>query len=162
MSFATLEPVRLAGRYALNRIGGAGASNGAFVAVDAPVVPDLQMQRAVAEHRTAFHALGATDTERFVNCVFVVRVFDKLSFDRAGRAKLVFGGGAEFVWLWLKVSGAELAITAHVEAVDAFDRGEFQHALGRTPAALCAFPRINLPDCAGRVCAANQTQEHAA
>jgi len=162
MSFATLEPVRLAGRHSLDRVSGAGAGDGTLVAVDTMVVSDLQMERAVAEHRAALHAFGATDAERFVDRVFVVWVFDELPLDRAGRAELVFSGGGEFVGLRLKVTGAELAIAAHVETVDAFHRRLFQHAFRRAPAALRTFPRVNLPDRAGGASAPDQTQKHTA
>ena len=162
MSFTTLEPVRLTCRHALDRVGGAGAGDGTLVAVDTMVVSDLQVERAIAEHRATLYAFGGTDAELFVDRVIVVWVFDELPLDRAGRAELVFSGGGEFVGLWLKVTGAELAITAHGETVDAFDRRLFQYAFRSAPAALRAFPRVNLPDRAGCASAPDQTQKHAA
>jgi len=162
MSFTTLEPVWLASRHALDCVGGTGAGDGTLVAVHALGVSDLQMERAVAEHCATFHTFSATDAERLVNRVFVVRVFDELPFDRAGGAELIFGSGGEFVGLRLEVTGAELAITAHVETVNAFYRRLFQYALCRAPAALRAFPRVNLPDRDGGASATDQTQKHAA
>ena len=156
MPFATLELVGLAGWHALDCVGGTSAGDGTLVAVDTAVVPDLQMQRAVAEHRAAFYTLCATDAERFINRVFVVRVFDELPLDCTGRAELVFSGGGEFIGLRLEITGAELAISAHVETMDAFHCRLFQHALGRAPATLRAFPRVNLPDRAGGAGASNQ------
>jgi len=107
-------------RNAMNRIRGAGASDGTFIAVNAAVMPDLEMERAIAEHRATFHTFTATDAERFVNRVFVIWVFDKLPFDCAGGAELIFSGGIELVRLWFEVTGAKLAVTAHIKTVNAF------------------------------------------
>ena len=120
------------------------------------------MQRTVAKHRATFHTFAATDAERFVNRVFVIWVFDELPFDCAGGTKLIFGGGIKFIRLRFKVTGAELAVTAHIETVNAFHGGKFEYAFRRAPAALRTFPRINLPDGITGVGFSNYTGQHAA
>ena len=78
------------------------------------------MQRAVAKHRAAFDAFAATDTEWLINGIFVIRIFDEITFDCAGGAELIFGSGVELVGLRLEIAGAELAVTAHIKTVNAF------------------------------------------
>jgi hypothetical protein len=55
----------------------------------------LKEQRAVSEGGTALDALGTTDTESFINVVFVVWFFDESPFNRPSRTKLIFGAGIQ-------------------------------------------------------------------
>ena len=141
-----LEQIRLLGRHAAERVSGAGAGDGALVAMDAAVMADLEEERAVAETVAALDALRAADAELLVNCVFVIRVFDKSAFDGGGGTKLILGGSGQRVRLGFKVAGAEIAVAAHRKGVNALHGGLFQDALGGAIAAAHTFLRVNLPD----------------
>jgi hypothetical protein len=47
-------------------------------------MPHLKEKRAVSEGGTTFDALGTTNTESFIDVVFVIWLFDESSFDRSG------------------------------------------------------------------------------
>ena len=146
MGVLGLEQIGLARGHAAEGLGRTGARYGAFVAMHATVVADLEEQRAVAETIATLDTLRAADAERLVNLVFVIRIFDERAFDRGSRAKLVFGGGRERVGLRLEVAGAKIAVAAHRKGVNAFHSGLFKHALRGAVAASKAFLRVNLPD----------------
>ena len=140
------QQVRLVGRHAAERLRGAGHGDRALVAVLAAVVPHLQVERAVAEGVAALHALAAADAQPLVDRVLEVRVFDERPPDGPGRAKLVLGAGVQRDRLGLEVAGAEIAVAAHREAVDALDGRFVQHAVRGAVAAGDALARIDLPD----------------
>ena len=125
----------------------ADLGDGAFVAIDATIMPDLEKQGAVAEAITALDTLGATDAQLFVDGVFVVGIFDVGSLDGRRGAQAILRPGIEVIGLRLKVPGAELAITANRVGVDTFHGGLFQHAVGGTVAVLsnlCDKLRLSL------------------
>ena len=106
----------------------------------------LQKERAVAEGVTTFNTLSASDAQRFINRVFVVRVLDKSTFYRSGRAKLVFGAGVQCSCFRFKKAGAKVAIAAHCEGVDTFDGGPLKYAIRSAVATGDANLRVNLPN----------------
>ena len=146
MGVLGLEQIGLARGHAAEGLGRTGARYGAFVAMHATVVADLEEQRAVAETIATLDTLRAADAERLVNLVFVIRIFDERAFDRSGRAKLVFGGGRERVGLRFEIAGAKIAVAAHREGVNTLHGGLFEHAVGRTVTAANAFIGIKLPN----------------
>lgn len=146
MRMRGLEQIRLLGRHPAKGVSRTCAGYGALVAVNTAVVANLQKERAVPETIAAFNTLRTADAELLINLVLVVRVFDERALDGAGRAKLIFSCGAECVWFRLEIPGAEIAVTAHGERVNAFHSGLFKHTLRGAVAASKAFLRINLPD----------------
>jgi hypothetical protein len=49
-------------------------------------------------------------------------MLNKTALDRSSWAKLIFSAGIERVRLWIKISSTQLAIPAHGEPVNTFDR----------------------------------------
>ena len=141
-----LQQIRLGRRHAAEGIRWTSAGNGAFVAMDAAVVTDLQEERAVAETIASLDAFCAADAKALINRVFVIRVFDERALNGGGRAKLILGGGGKRVWFGLEVAGAEIAVAAHREGVNALYGGLFENTFGGAVAAADAFLRVNLPD----------------
>ena len=81
----------------------------------------LKEEGAIAESGAAFDTLAAADTQLFINNIFIIGMLNKSALDGSRWAELVFGASVEGVWLRLEVAGAELAVSAHGEFVDAFD-----------------------------------------
>jgi hypothetical protein len=138
VGFVSFHPV--------NGIRGAHAGNGAFVAIEANVVNDLQVHRTVPERSAAFHTFGTTNTKIFVDVIFEIRFFNKTAFDSTGWAKLVFGSSSEFIGIRFEISAAQIAVTAQIEGMKAFDRRRAHHTVGGTAAALGTFKRVDLPN----------------
>ena len=135
-----LEQVGAVGGHAPPRVGGAVARDRALVAVEAAVVPHLELERAVAEGRAALDALAAADAERLVDQVLVVGVLHERAPDRPGRGR---AGSrrtrSSRVHAGLEVAEAELAVAADGVAVHALDRRGREHAAGGALAALDAL-----------------------
>ena len=70
-----------------DRIPFANQRNSAFVAVDALVVTDLQVQGTVAKVLTSKYAFRAADAQSFVNRVFIVGVLNESTDDGIRGAK---------------------------------------------------------------------------
>ena len=107
---------------------------------------DLQRQGPIAEGIAPYHALAAAYTQRLIDVVFEIRVFDKGSNDGTGRTQLVFGSRGQFFWLWNKVAGTQVTIAAHGIGMNALDRRFIQYAMGGAIAATDALVWVDLPD----------------
>ena len=140
-----LQQIGLIGRHPAEGVAGANLGNGAFVAVDAAVVPHLQEERAVAETVTALDAFGAANAQPLVNGVFVVGILDVSPLDGGGGALAVLRAGVQVVWLGLEVAGAKLSVAADGEGIHAFVGGLFEDAGRGAVAAAHALHRIDLP-----------------
>ena len=85
-----LEQIRLLRGHAAERVTGAGAGDGAFVAMHTAVVADLQEERAVAETIAALDALRTTDacteTQKMKDWKnsFYFPVFDQAKQEKSG------------------------------------------------------------------------------
>src|SRR5580765_1873376 len=88
-----LQEIRVLARDAPKGIAGTDFGNGAFVAIEAAVVADLEEKRAVAEAVAPFHTLGATDAELLINVVLIIGILNESPLDGGGGAQLVFSGG---------------------------------------------------------------------
>jgi hypothetical protein len=113
-------------------------------------VPHLEVERSVTETIAAFNAFGATDAQRLINGVFVIRIFDKGPLDRRRRTQLIFSTRIQVIRRRFKISRAELAISADCMSVDALDGGFFEHAVRGAQAASDTFLWINLPNRSSR------------
>jgi len=109
-------------------------------------VLDLQHEGSVSERRAAFHAFPASNAQRLIYRVLVVRVFHEFPFDGARGADLAFGGGVKGFCAGLEVTETEFAVTAKRELVEAFYGGRRQYAVCGASSALDAFCRVKLPD----------------
>lgn len=119
--------------------------NGAFVAIIAQVVPDLQMEGSVPEGGAPLHTFRTTDAEVFIDDVFKIGVFDKFSlYGRCG-TELVFGTRFQPGHSWFEIPAAEVAISAQVVCMHAFYSGRIFHAIGGASPALAALEGIDLP-----------------
>ena len=132
--------------HAAEGVAGATPRDGAFVAILAAIVPDLQVKRGIAEAFATLHTLGTADAKIFVNYILVIRVLNERAFDGRGGTKLVLSSRVEFVWLGREKSRAKLAIAADGITLDAFDRRLFEHTMRGAVAAMQAFGGVNLPD----------------
>ena len=141
-----LQDIRMAHRHAAEGVPRAGAGDGALVAVDAAVVPDLEEERAVAETDASLDALSAADAEMLFNGVLVVGVFDVGALDGGGGAKLVLGGGGQRVRFRREEAGAKLAVSAHRVGVNALHCRLLQHAFRGAIATAKTLGGVNLPD----------------
>jgi hypothetical protein len=112
----------MAGRHAAEGVAGADFGNGAFVAVHATVVADLQEKRPVSESVAAFDTLGAANAKSFVNGVLVIRILDEGSFDGGGGAQTILGTGVEIVGLGFEIARAKLAVPTNRVSMHTFDR----------------------------------------
>jgi hypothetical protein len=92
-----LEQIRLVYRHSPERVARADLGDGAFVTVNATVMPDLEEERSVAEAGASFHTFGAADAKLFIDDVFVVGILYKSALDRRGWAQLVLRRGVQFV-----------------------------------------------------------------
>jgi len=128
-----------------------GFRDAAGVAVLAAIMPDLQVEGAVAKIGAAFHAESATGAQRLRDGVFEIGGFNEFTLDRSCRADLVFCSFIEAGGIWLEITKAELAIAAHHITMRTFHSGGLKHAFGLTLAALDALARIKLPDFAAAV-----------
>lgn len=141
-----LQQVGLAGRYAAEGVPGADFGDRALVAVQATIVPHLQEQRAIAKSVAALDAFGATNAQPLVNSIFVIGVFDVSPFDGRGGTLAIFRASIEIVRFRFEETGAELAIAANGEGVNAFHRRLLEHATGGAIATAHALLRIDLPN----------------
>ncbi len=121
------------------------ACDGAHVTVYAPIVTNLQKQRAVAESRASLHAAAAGDAQQFVDDILVVRIFDVCSPNGTGGTEFALRAGIQVLGARLKISAAEIAVAAYVIRVNAFGRRRGKDALGLTVTALYAHIRVDLP-----------------
>jgi hypothetical protein len=107
---------------------------------------DLKVQGSVPEGGTSLYAFGTPDAKLFVNGILEEWFLDEFPFQGGRRTKHVFGGSGQVRYARLEISPAEIAITAKIECVDAFNGRRTEHTVIRTPAALLAFERVDLPD----------------
>jgi hypothetical protein len=108
-------------------------------------VPYLEEQRAVSEGGTTFYALGATNAESLIDVILIVRIFYEGSLDCPCWAKLVFGARFQNGCSQLKITGTEIAISANLIKLDAFDSGIFQYTKSCASVTSYALIRIDLP-----------------
>lgn len=141
-----MEDVGIVSGNALKGMRGTLDRNGALVAVEATIMPDLQVERAIAKLNAATDALAAADAERLINRIFVIRILQSLSLDSTCWAKLVLSAGVQGGGLSLKVAGAQLAIAAHIAQLDTLDSRLLKDAVRCAMSALDAFGWIDLPD----------------
>jgi hypothetical protein len=106
----------------------------------------LKEKGTVSEGGTPLDALGTTNTESLINIVFVVWLFDEGSFDRPGRAKLIFGAGVKDSSSQLEITGAEIAISAYSIKLNTFNSRIFQYTKSCASIASYALIRIDLPN----------------
>ncbi len=142
----TFEEIRVVGRNAFEGLGRTGRGNRTLIAVDAAVVPDLQEQRAVTKGIAAFDAFAASVAKGLVDLVFVVRIFDVFTQDRAGGTGLVFRSLGQGVRFGVEETEANLAVSADRVHVRAFHGRIFQDAVRRAVATGNALIGIDLPD----------------
>ena len=64
-------------RYPADGLGGACGCDGALVAVDTEIVPDLQMQRSVAEGRAPLYAFGTAYAQLLIDDIFKIGLLNK-------------------------------------------------------------------------------------
>jgi len=83
---------------------------------------NLKEERTIPESVTSLDAFPATDTQRFVDDIFIVRVFNEPALDGSCGTELVFCSGIEVIWFWFKVACTEFTVSAHDEIVNTFDR----------------------------------------
>jgi len=140
------EDIRLVGRDAAKCAGRTSARDRTIVAVDATVMPNLQVQRPVSEGLAPFHALAATNTKGFVNAVREVRIFDERALDGTDGAELVFRRCVQLLRFRAEIAAAQVTIAAHIIGVNAFHSGWHKDAIRGAAPALCAFFRIDLPE----------------
>ncbi len=159
---SSLEQIGLFCCYSLERLRRTGRSDGAIITVQTTVMTHLEEEGAVTKRRAAFDALTTTDAQRFVNDIFVIGMFHKTALDRSGWAKLIFSAGVEGVWLRIEIAGAKLAVPAHGELMNAFDRRVLQHTMSRALSALYALVGVQLPDDVIRLTAGDQYARGAA
>lgn len=141
-----LDQIGLFRRGADKGFGGAGFGDGADGAVEAAVVKDLEIHRAVAEGGAAFAAFGAADAFFHIDVVFVIDVFDVGAADGLGGADLVFGGLVVFQAFGVLVAGADFAVAADGNVAHALDHRGGQDTGAFTLAAPGAFVGIDLPN----------------
>src|SRR5581483_1058279 len=141
-----LQQIRMPRCDTAERIARTRARNRALIAMQAPIMADLQKQRAIAKVVAPLHAFGATNAQSFVDYVLVIRVFDKAPFDGRRGTKLILRGGRQLVRFSIEEPGAKLAIATNGERMHAFDRRLLEHALRRAIAAMQALGRIDLPN----------------
>ncbi len=100
------EQVRMIHRHTAEGVAGTHFGNGAFIAVQTAIVAHLHEERPIAEAIAAFDTFGAPDAQSLVDHVFEIGVFHERSFDRGGRAQLIFGAGVQIVRLGHEVTRA--------------------------------------------------------
>ncbi len=129
-----------------NRVGGALGCDRALVALDAQLLVDLEEEGAVAVIGAALDASGTSDAQIGIDDVLVVIIFDPFTNESGGGAEEVFGGGGESIGFGLEVTGAEVAVAAEWEDVEALDGGGVEDAVGGTSFAVDALVGVDLPD----------------
>jgi len=107
---------------------------------------DLEKKRTVAERAAAFHTFPASNAQRLVYGILIIWIVHICPLDCPSRAKLVFRRAGELIGTGLEETETELAITAQLEIMHAFDCGRIQHTGSGAFAALHTFGRIQLPD----------------
>jgi len=90
----------------------------ADVAVDAPVVADLKIERPVAESLASLNAFGASYAQRLFDEIFVVGLFDEASLDGTRRAGLILGTRIKGDWSLCEETEAKTTVTTHGQVMD--------------------------------------------
>ena len=147
--------IRILIRNARNGPGGAHLRDAAFVAVQAQLLPDLEIQGPVPEGRAALHAFAAAVAQVRVDGVFEIGFLDELPGDGPGRAEHVLRCGVQFLRPAPVIAAAQVAVAAHLVRVHAADGRNAHHAAGLAPAALDALVRVDLPVQGGLLLAAH-------
>ena len=77
-------------RYPFDRIIRTVPGNGTLVAIQASVMPYLQMQGPVPKGRTPFHTFSAPNTKIFIDGKFEKWFFNEAAIYGRGRTELIF------------------------------------------------------------------------
>jgi hypothetical protein len=117
-----------------------------LVAIQAAVMPRLQVQRPVPERIAAFHAFAATDAQLLIDGVFKIGILDVRPLDRSRRAELAFRSCVSVLGSGLEITAAQVAIPAHGIGMDTFYSRMGQDTVDRTFFTLDTDVRVQLPD----------------
>jgi hypothetical protein len=127
-------------------------------------VHDLEVQRPIHQG-TALDAQTAADAQGHVDRVFVEPLprflFDELAHNRAGRTELILGRRVDMLVSRGEVTGADVAVTAHLETLHAFDGRFIEHALGGAVATANTLVGVDLPPRFRSPAAASGQKSHA-
>jgi hypothetical protein len=105
----------------------------------------LELERTVTKSSASFYTFSATVAQGFIYFIFKEGLFDELSPDSIGRAKLVLGCGGYHFGIGLKITSAQIAIAAHGINMRTLHCRRCEYTIGGTTSALYAFRRIQLP-----------------
>jgi hypothetical protein len=138
------NPIGLAGRHPANGIGGTKRCDGALVAIETKVVPDLQVQRAIAKGGAPLYTFGAANTELLVDDVLKIGLLDKPALDGCRRTELILGTRLQF-GPGFKVTSAEITIATKGVGMNTLHGRICLYTFGGTTSALGTFEGIDLP-----------------
>jgi hypothetical protein len=109
-------------------------------------MPCLKVQRAVPERIAALHTFAAPDTQLFIDYVFEIGIFYIRPLDSTGWTELAFRSCISRSGAWLKVSAAQIAVSAHRVGMHAFHSRMRQNTVDRTFFTLDTDAGVQLPD----------------
>jgi len=109
----TFEEVGLAGWNPAECIGRTIPGNGAFIAMDADIMPDLQLERPVAEGAATLYTFAAPYAQGLIDGIFKKRILDEFPFDGIGRTKLVLGARGQRFCFRLEIPATQITVSAH-------------------------------------------------
>ena len=92
----TFNHVWFTGWYTADGFGRTDGGNGALVAVQTAVVPDLHMQGTVSKRGTSFYTLGTANAELLINDIFKIGFLDKPALNGSSWTELILGTGFPF------------------------------------------------------------------
>ena len=122
-----------------------GQGDGALVASCTTIMTNLHLQRTIAKRIAGLYAFCTTDTQGFINRVFIVRIFNKAPFYCSQRAHLVFSTFINGMGLGFEKAETNLALSADVIGMHTLDSRFFQHTFCLTFSTGTAFDGIYLP-----------------
>ena len=96
--------------------------DGAFVAIQTAIMPNLKIQRAIAKSAATLNAFRTADALFLDDFVFIIWVFDKRALNGAGRTKLVFSGGILYFRAGSVIATTQFAIAANLKCMYALYR----------------------------------------
>ena len=109
-------------------------------------MPGLEIQRSIPERITPFHAFAAPDTQFLIDSVFKVGVLYIGPLDRSGRAELAFRSRISRSGTRLKITAAQVAVSAHRVGMNAFHGRVGQNTVDGTFFTLDTDVGVKLPD----------------
>ena len=108
-------------RYTMYGSGNTDLGYFTFIAIQAQILLNLEIQGAVAKRRTALDAFAASVAQTLVDGIFEIWLLHKFPGNGTRGTEHVFGSGVKFFHIGTVVSATQVAVATHLIGMKALD-----------------------------------------